>query len=74
MRIHESSIDEFHNVLNQNRMVFTYRISGTGKACAWHKSAKSSPVLRTNMLTFESVWNVGDLDETGSYFYYDKKK
>lgn len=43
-----------------------YLIIGTGKAWAWHSKAKLELILRTNMLTLESVENVGAFAPTGS--------
>lgn len=45
---------------------FFHLINGTGNACAWHRSAKSSPRSFTNDHVLVSLANVGAFAPTGS--------
>lgn len=55
------NLDVFiYNVIETNLM------SGTGNACAWHRSAKLWFACFSNVMLFDSVENVGAFDPTGS--------
>lgn len=43
---------------------------GTGKAWAWHSRAKLEFMARTNILTLESLENVGAFAPTGSMWKF----
>lgn len=51
-----------------------YLLVGTGKPCAWQRSAKLSETDCWNMLPFEAVENVGALEPTGSVIELNRNK
>lgn len=66
-RENEGALDPIGSVTrNVNVCKIPYLNIGTGNACAWHKSAKSWPVLRVIPENWTSLEKVGDLEPTGS--------
>lgn len=68
-RENDGALDPIGSVtvnINVFKVRKSYLNIGTGNACAWHKSAKSWPVLRVIPENWTSFEKVGDFEPTGS--------
>lgn len=65
-RENDGALDPIGSVKQWPYCKVSYLNMGTGNACAWHKSAKSWPVLRVIPENWTSFEKVGDFEPTGS--------